>query len=76
MESLDKATIQGTGASGQPRGIMVDAAVRAKAVNARTSYEPFREATVQMTLDDETRALDGINILARPEILKRAVAIR
>lgn len=66
---LDQATFLGTGAGGQPEGIMVAAAVPSTAVDALVSYAPFRDAAVQMMVDDVAGSFDGIRILARPELL-------
>lgn len=69
QQGLDQATFLGSGAAGQPTGILVDGAVPATAIAATADYAAFRTAAVQFMTDNIVGGFDAIRILTRPEIL-------
>ena len=69
QQGLDQSTFLGTGANGQPTGILIDAATPATAIDATADYAAFRAAAVQFMTDNIVGGFDGIRIMTRPEIL-------
>lgn len=56
-QGLDQATFLGTGATGQPEGILVDTNTPATAVDDTADYSAFRDAAVQFMTDNVSGSL-------------------
>lgn len=69
QQGLDQAVFLGSGASGQPTGIIINGSTPTTAVDATADYAAFRAAAVQFMVDNIVGGFDGIRILTRPEIL-------
>jgi HK97 family phage major capsid protein len=68
-EGLDAAVFQGTGASGQPSGILVGSySITSTAVSAAASWAAFRAAVVRFMTDNAIASAAGVNLLIRPEV--------
>ncbi|WP_371170689.1 phage major capsid protein [Aliiroseovarius sp. 2305UL8-7] len=70
-EAMDKAVFQGSGAAGQPTGVLAGAAtwgITETAVDAAASYAAFRSALVRFMTANAASGGSDINLLLRPEI--------
>jgi HK97 family phage major capsid protein len=68
---LDKAIFQGTGANGQPLGVISGAAtyaITSTAVNAAASWSAFRDAVVAFMLANAASGPEAVRLLLRPEV--------
>lgn len=68
---LDQAAFQGTGADGQPLGVIVGAAtygITATDVSAAASYGAFRSAAVRFMTANAAGGPGAVRLLVRPEI--------
>lgn len=68
-EGMDKAVFQGTGADGQPSGILVGSyGITSTAVSAAASWAAFRGAVKRFLLANAANSPSDVNLLLRPEI--------
>jgi hypothetical protein len=70
-EALDKAVFQGSGAAGEPTGLLAGAAawgITETAVDAEASYAAFRAAAVRFMTANAANGTDDVRLLLRPEI--------
>lgn len=70
-EALDKAVFQGSGAAGEPTGLLAGAAgwgITETAIGAAASYASFRAAAVRFMTANAASGPGAINLLLRPEI--------
>jgi len=68
---LDKAAFLGTGANGQPLGIIPGAStygITATDVGAMRSYSLFREAAIRFMLNNAAASPADVRLLMRPEV--------
>jgi len=67
--ALDSAVFQGTGASGQPSGIMVGSyGITSTAVSAAATWAAFRSAVVKFMIASAASSPGDVNLLIRPEV--------
>ena len=67
--ALDSAVFQGTGASGQPSGIMVGSyGITSTAVAAAATWAAFRSAVVKFMIASAASSPGDVNLLIRPEV--------
>lgn len=67
----DRATFLGTGASGEPLGVITGAStygITETSVGAAATYAAFRAAAVRFMTSNAAAGLGGINLLLRPEL--------
>lgn len=70
-EALDKAVFLGTGANGQPLGLIPGAAtygITSTAIDAAATYAAFRAAVVRFMTANAATGPASVNLLLRPEI--------
>ena len=68
-EGLDQAVFLGTGASGQPGGILVkDYDITSTAVSAGASWSAFRSAVVRFMTANAASSPSDVRLLIRPEV--------
>lgn len=70
-EALDKAVFQGSGAAGQPTGLLAGAAgwgITETAIDAEASYAAFRAAAVRFMTANAASGPGAVNLLLRPEL--------
>ncbi len=68
-EGMDKAVFLGTGANGQPSGILVGSyGITSTAVSAAASWSAFRGAVKRFLLANAANSPSDVNLLLRPEI--------
>lgn len=68
-EALDKAVFQGTGANGQPSGVLVGSyGITSTAVNAAASWAAFRAAVTRFMLANAASGPGAVKLLIRPEV--------
>jgi hypothetical protein len=68
-EGLDKAVFQGSGASGQPSGILVGSyGITSTAIAAAASWAAFRAAVVRFMTDNAVSSPGDVKLLIRPEV--------
>lgn len=68
-EGMDKAVFLGTGANGQPSGILVGSyGITSTAVNAAASWSAFRAAVKRFLVANAANSPADVNLLLRPEI--------
>jgi HK97 family phage major capsid protein len=68
---LDKAAFLGTGANGQPLGLIHGAStygIGATAVNAAASWAAFRAAITQFMIDNAAGSPTEVRVMIRPEV--------
>lgn len=68
---LDKAVFQGSGANGEPVGIIAGAAtygITETPVDAAVSWAAFREAVVRFMLENAISSPSDVKLLLRPEV--------
>ena len=68
---IDRSVFLGTGANGQPLGVIAGAAtygITATAVNAVPTYATFRDALVRFMLANAVSAPSQVRVMIRPEI--------
>lgn len=68
---LDKAVFQGSGASGEPTGLITGASgfgIRETTIDAAATYAAFRAAAVRFMTANAAMGPDSVNLLVRPEI--------
>jgi len=69
--ALDKAVFLGTGANGQPLGVITGAAtygIAATALSAAVSWSAFRAAVVRFMASNAAGSPGAVNLLIRPEV--------
>jgi hypothetical protein len=69
---LDAAVFLGTGATGQPLGIIPGQSsygIDQNVINAAASYDAFRTAAVEFMVENSATSLSDIRILMRPELI-------
>ena len=67
--ALDNAVFQGSGASGQPAGIMVGSySITSTAVTAAATWAAFRSAVVKFMIASAANSPEDVNLLIRPEV--------
>ncbi len=70
--ALDNAAFQGTGASGQPSGIMVGSySITSTAVAAAATWAAFRSAVVNFMIAAAANSPGDVNLLIRPEVYNK-----
>lgn len=68
-EGMDKAVFLGTGANGQPSGILVGSySITSTAVNAAASWAAFRGAVKRFMVANSANSPADVNLLLRPEL--------
>jgi HK97 family phage major capsid protein len=68
-EGMDKAVFLGTGANGQPSGIMVGSySITSTAVNAAASWSAFRAAIRRFMVANAASSPADVKLLLRPEL--------
>ncbi|MDF3810083.1 phage major capsid protein [Rhodopseudomonas sp. BAL398] len=68
-EGMDKAVFLGTGADGQPSGVLVGSyGITSTAVTAAASWAAFRGAVKRFMLANAANSPADVNLLLRPEI--------
>lgn len=70
-EALDKSVFQGSGAAGQPTGLLAGAAgwgITETAIDAAASYAAFRAAAVRFMTANAASGPGAVNLLLRPEL--------
>ena len=70
-QELDKAIFLGTGANGQPLGVIAGAAtygITSTAIAAAASWSAFRAAVVRFMLANAATTPGAVNLLIRPEV--------
>ncbi|MDF3811280.1 phage major capsid protein [Rhodopseudomonas sp. BAL398] len=68
-EGMDKAVFLGTGADGQPSGLLVGSyGITSTAVSAAASWAAFRGAVKRFMLANAANSPADVNLLLRPEI--------
>jgi HK97 family phage major capsid protein len=68
-EGMDKAVFLGTGANGQPSGILVGSySITSTAVNAAASWAAFRGAVKRFMVANAANSPADVNLLLRPEL--------
>lgn len=70
-EALDKAVFLGSGAAGEPTGLLVGAAgwgITETAITATADYAAFRAAIVRFMTANAASGPGSVNLLVRPEI--------
>ncbi|MBV1864655.1 MAG: phage major capsid protein [Rhodobacteraceae bacterium] len=70
-EALDKAVFLGSGAAGEPTGVIVGAAawgITQTAITAAADYAAFRAAVVRFMTANAASGPGAVNLLVRPEI--------
>ena len=70
-EAVDKAVFQGSGAAGQPLGVIAGAAgygITSTPIDAAASYAAFRAAVVRFITANAASGGGEVNLLLRPEI--------
>ena len=68
---LDRAIFLGTGADGQPLGVITGAAtygITSTAINAAASWGAYREAVVRFMAANAAGGPGGVNLMIRPEV--------
>lgn len=68
---LDKAIFQGTGANGQPLGVIAGAGtygITSTAIGAAASWSAFRAAVVRFMLANAAAGPNAVKLLIRPEV--------
>jgi hypothetical protein len=68
---LDEAAFQGSGASGEPAGVVSQASsysIQETAVDAAASWSAFRSAVVRFMTDNAASAPDSVRLAIRPEV--------
>lgn len=68
---MDKAVFQGTGASGQPAGVIAKASdygIDETAIDAAATYAAFRSAITQFMIANAAAGPNGVRVLIRPEV--------
>jgi HK97 family phage major capsid protein len=68
----DQVVFLGTGATGEPLGIIPGAAtygIDSNTIDAAASYDAFRTAGVEFMVENAATSLSDINILMRPELI-------
>ncbi|PKP65966.1 MAG: phage major capsid protein [Alphaproteobacteria bacterium HGW-Alphaproteobacteria-7] len=71
LQESDRAIFRGSGASGEPLGVITGAAtygITSTAIDAAASYAAFRAAAVRFMTANAANSLDAINLLLRPEV--------
>lgn len=71
LQESDRAIFLGSGASGEPLGVITGAAtygINSTAIDAAASYAAFRAAAVRFMTANAANSLDAINLLLRPEV--------
>jgi HK97 family phage major capsid protein len=71
LQESDRAIFLGSGAGGEPLGVITGAAtygITETAVDAAASYAAFRAAAVRFMTANAANSLDAINLLLRPEV--------
>ncbi|MEC3863307.1 phage major capsid protein [Mesobacterium sp. TK19101] len=70
-EALDKAVFQGSGAAGEPTGLLAGAAgwgITETSIGAAASYAAFRAAAVRFMTANAASGPGAVNLLLRPEL--------
>lgn len=70
-EALDKAVFLGSGASGEPTGLLAGATawgITETAIDAAASYAAFRSAAVRFMTANAATGPNAVNLLLRPEV--------
>jgi hypothetical protein len=71
LQESDRAIFLGSGASGEPLGVITGAAtygINITAIDAAASYAAFRAAAVRFMTANAANSLDAINLALRPEV--------
>jgi len=71
-EAMDRAVFRGSGAAGEPTGVIAGAAgfgITETAVGAAATYAAFRAAVVRFITANAASSGDDVNLLLRPEIM-------
>lgn len=70
--ALDNAVFQGTGASGQPAGVMVGSyGITSTAVAAAATWAAFRSAVVNFMIASAANSPGDVSLLIRPEVYNK-----
>lgn len=70
-EALDRAVFQGSGAAGEPTGLLAGASgwnITETAIGAAASYAAFRSAAVRFMTANAANGPSAVNLLLRPEV--------
>jgi hypothetical protein len=68
-QDMDAAVFQGTGANGQPAGLLVGSyGITSTAVAAAASWAAFRSAVVKFMIANAANSPGDVNLLIRPEV--------
>ncbi|MER9150804.1 phage major capsid protein [Mesorhizobium opportunistum] len=71
-QAMDAAVFQGTGASGQPSGLLVGSyGITSTAVTAAASWAAFRSAIVRFLVANAAHSTGDVKLLIRPEIFDK-----
>lgn len=70
-QELDRVAFLGTGADGQPLGLITGAAtygIDSTAITAAPTWAKFRDAVVAFMLDNAANGADAVRLMIRPEV--------